>query len=670
MVYKKYIKRGNKVYGPYSYKSIKKDGKVITEYIGKSEKKQKISSKKYLLLGMFFLVAAFSILFVFEFNLTGKVILNIESSYKEGEFIDGILQFSLGEDELIPASTNVLISLDNFSYEYPLGDLVSEDIVEGILYIEDSNVSEVGDGYGLAPLEESLVVFFTLEIYSEETEEVVDVPEEILGEPPEEIINETIEEPISNETEEVQEELVENETTEEELEEEVEEVIEEETTEEEVTEETIEEVVEEEVIEEETIEEETTEEVEEEETEEPESEPEKTISITGAVIKGQDSLSNGTIIQGEVSINEPFTYNLEKGQMARIVSSSQDINLEIKNKKITVTTDYEGEKAENLQINLTKLSIPAKEGLLTVSLVYNGTELVSASRAIVIEESVEEVNETNITIIDQTNITSLTISLNRNTYYQNETINIFGEILINGEKVDKEVIIEIESNGSNVFISNTSSVNGSYSYSLLADFENDGSYYVNVFSGNLSNQASFYFISGVFELGNYMCKEFKEQVLWSSGYSLLENGSTNYQTWYLEFNCANVNQSNCFMGNIDIKTRFVYTDLDEEGIAEEGYVQISEPDESICDNPEQGSYSKYIAYEELTGEDVKLDLHCGDNKNQDSRCGVEISDFYNSVNCFGVKTHGAQYLLVDVFEVEYDLCWDSSEINSGGEDEN
>ena len=34
MVYKKYIKRGGKVYGPYLYKSIKKDGKVITEYLG------------------------------------------------------------------------------------------------------------------------------------------------------------------------------------------------------------------------------------------------------------------------------------------------------------------------------------------------------------------------------------------------------------------------------------------------------------------------------------------------------------------------------------------------------------------------------------------------------------------------------------------------------------
>jgi len=37
MVYKKYIKRGNKVYGPYAYSSKKSKGKVITDYMGKYE---------------------------------------------------------------------------------------------------------------------------------------------------------------------------------------------------------------------------------------------------------------------------------------------------------------------------------------------------------------------------------------------------------------------------------------------------------------------------------------------------------------------------------------------------------------------------------------------------------------------------------------------------------
>ena len=39
MVYKKYIKRGGKIYGPYKYHSRKVDGKVITEYHGKHKER-------------------------------------------------------------------------------------------------------------------------------------------------------------------------------------------------------------------------------------------------------------------------------------------------------------------------------------------------------------------------------------------------------------------------------------------------------------------------------------------------------------------------------------------------------------------------------------------------------------------------------------------------------
>jgi len=37
MVYKKYIKRGNKIYGPYLYESKKVKGEVITVYHGKKQ---------------------------------------------------------------------------------------------------------------------------------------------------------------------------------------------------------------------------------------------------------------------------------------------------------------------------------------------------------------------------------------------------------------------------------------------------------------------------------------------------------------------------------------------------------------------------------------------------------------------------------------------------------
>ena len=87
MVYKKYIKRGDKIYGPYSYKSIKKNGKVITEYIGKPLEKK--SLRKNVLLGTLGLVVFLSLVFMMtsEFSLVGNVILDVGSDYEQGQFV-------------------------------------------------------------------------------------------------------------------------------------------------------------------------------------------------------------------------------------------------------------------------------------------------------------------------------------------------------------------------------------------------------------------------------------------------------------------------------------------------------------------------------------------------------------------------------------------------------
>ena len=42
MAYKRYIKKGGKIYGPYIYHSHKKDGKVVSEYLGKHKEKKKL----------------------------------------------------------------------------------------------------------------------------------------------------------------------------------------------------------------------------------------------------------------------------------------------------------------------------------------------------------------------------------------------------------------------------------------------------------------------------------------------------------------------------------------------------------------------------------------------------------------------------------------------------
>jgi len=66
MVYKKYIKRGEKIYGPYKYHSRKVDGKVITDYLGKhKEKSKKNLPLIFLIIG---LVAIVSLVFILSYN--------------------------------------------------------------------------------------------------------------------------------------------------------------------------------------------------------------------------------------------------------------------------------------------------------------------------------------------------------------------------------------------------------------------------------------------------------------------------------------------------------------------------------------------------------------------------------------------------------------------------
>ena len=171
----------------------------------------------------------------------------------------------------------------------------------------------------------------------------------------------------------------------------------------------------------------------------------------------------------------------------------------------------------------------------------------------------------------------------------------------------------------------------------------------------------------------FICKDFQDSVLWSSSYSLLPEGSTKYQTWRIGTNCSEAGGHNCFLQNINITARSIYmgySDLDgnyDPNVSGEGYVQISDPDELVCDNPESGIYSRYIAFETVKGEGKKIGQYCGKNKNPNARCAFDIAKKYDdNVNCYGIKAHASQYFLVDVFKVKYTWCWDNSNDSKGG----
>ncbi len=90
MVYKKYIRKNGKLYGPYLYHSKRIDGKVISEYHG-----IKPSYKRFIIFSLGIVLLISLIIFLFNFNgkITGKTISNPE--------INPQLQNSLVEEKTI-----------------------------------------------------------------------------------------------------------------------------------------------------------------------------------------------------------------------------------------------------------------------------------------------------------------------------------------------------------------------------------------------------------------------------------------------------------------------------------------------------------------------------------------------------------------------------------------
>src|SRR3989339_503307 len=570
---------------------------------------------------IFFGIILFLILFFLNFGITGKFILDVKPEYHSNEFIDGVLKFTLQEGEAIPTSTKINIVLGNFSQTY-------------FIVREGENVSIV-------------------EPEVTEEENVIIKPNVTVGE------NVSIVEPEVTEEEnvipapEIAEEVISTEESE---------VIH------------IPEIISEEIVSEKIVEEKKDEAIKKEKVQETEESLVTETLITGAIISGflktvnnffltmtgQISLELKDTIEGNVSKNNPFIYLLKEGQSAEIKFSSQNVNLNIENNTAIISTDYVGENFKVFEINLTSLKIPVSEGILNVNLSYDNLELISFIQEIKIVEEVEEINESNITLPleEQVNGTLLKINLDKENYFLNETINISGSVIINGSKINDSIKLEISFNESIIFVDNIEVIDGNYIYSLIANFKIEGDYKIKVSYQNISAETTFFYSLINFTLEGLVCKNFEEQVLWSSYYSLFSEGSTGYYVWNPKFSCSELNVDNCFFSNITLQTRFIFTDL-EEGITEgEGYVQISNPKESICAEPEKVKYSDYLAYETLSQEEGKFGKYCGNNKNSNKRCGIDKLSRYDFLNCYGIKVYGSQYLITDVFSINYTLCYD------------
>jgi len=347
MVYKKYITRGGKTYGPYIYHSKRVDGKVVSEYRGSGKT---IDYKKYIwaFLGVFVVLAIFFIFFSGK-GITGNVALDLQANYNKGEPLDGVLSFSLKKGELIPASTKLVFENEGSSYEYSLSDILSEKTVEGDFYIEGKNIEGTGTGYGKeGKYKNPKTVSFILDIYSSDETGSSEIPEEVEKQ---------------NESGEAVEEIVEEEDVEDQGEPSVETPVE-------------------------TI----------------------TPSITGGVITGGVIFELSTEISGEVSTDNPFAYELAEGQTVELrpksVKVGSDIlpenvlNINFENNQVIVTTDYSvkesgfgedylGDNLETFTIEFSGLGLVLEEGELKISLVYSEEEILSI-KTILEDDSVVE----------------------------------------------------------------------------------------------------------------------------------------------------------------------------------------------------------------------------------------------------------------------------------------
>jgi len=91
MVHKKYIKQGDKKFGPYLYETKRVNGKIVTTYLGKANEKKKRTIISYFVIGLILLSAV--VFLGFNGNITGGVIFEQISDIGEG-----ILDVGVGSD--------------------------------------------------------------------------------------------------------------------------------------------------------------------------------------------------------------------------------------------------------------------------------------------------------------------------------------------------------------------------------------------------------------------------------------------------------------------------------------------------------------------------------------------------------------------------------------------
>ena len=349
VVHEKFIRRGDKVFGPYLYENKRVDGKVVTSYIGQKpneNKNRKLAKNIFVLLGV---VISVVLLVVFFKGFTGNAVLDLKSDYVEGSSIAGTLNLVIKEGELIPKDSQVLVFLGDYRQEFSINELLSDNLATGVFYLEGKNVAGEGEGYGLIG-KKKVYTEIDFEVRVFDSGNAID----------ESNVSESVSEE-SNVSNEIPEEV-------------------------QVAESVVESSSEEGVI--------TGQVIEENEQ-----------IISGKVAQGEnfeyllESGQDYEIVSGSLKFNDTKL-------------DDEEIQVVREGDKLIISTDYFYEEEgfgssyirsgmKEFSIDLGKLNIPAKEGELNVILSYNNEEIVSAS------SNINLANETKVIVVEEVNISLL-----------------------------------------------------------------------------------------------------------------------------------------------------------------------------------------------------------------------------------------------------------------------
>lgn len=125
------------------------------------------------------------------------------------------------------------------------------------------------------------------------------------------------------------------------------------------------------------------------------------VALTGQAVsnlKGKENLINGKVAKGEV-----YEYSLKDGESVELVSSSQDVNINVENGIVKVTTDYGevergfgeeylSDEDYNLNIDLSEMNLSSGGGVVDVALYFGDEEIFYLSEDLSeVEEIIDEV---------------------------------------------------------------------------------------------------------------------------------------------------------------------------------------------------------------------------------------------------------------------------------------